>query len=224
MKIGIMQPYFFPYIGYFQLINLVDEFVIYDNIQYTKKGWINRNKIFNDGASRFMTLPLKKTSDYLNIIDREISPTWKNDRKKILNLIRSSYAKAPEFNNVYPAIENCLMYPDFNLFNFLLNSIKCINSLLAIDTEITISSSIKIDHNLKSQDKVISICKNLQADTYINSTGGTLLYDKREFLVQGINLKFIKSTDLINKLSIIDEIMLNPVDKVRQRLNLFSLL
>ena len=110
------------------------------------------------------------------------------------------------------------------MYKFLLNSIKCINSLLAIDTEITTSSSIKIDHNLKSQDKVISICKNLRADTYINSAGGTLLYDKREFLAQGINLKFIKSTDLINKLSIIDEIMLNPVDKVRQRLNLFSLL
>ena len=87
MKLAIMQPYFFPYIGYFQLIKSVDEFVIYDNIQYTKKGWINRNRILVNGTDYLISLPLKKDSDYLNVVDRQLAESWEKDRTKLLTLI-----------------------------------------------------------------------------------------------------------------------------------------
>ena len=90
-KIAIMQPYFFPYIGYFQLINSVDEFIIYDNIQYTKKGWINRNRILVNEKDQLITLSIKKDSDYLDIVKRELSETWDKDKNKMINIIKSSY-------------------------------------------------------------------------------------------------------------------------------------
>ena len=101
MKIAIMQPYFSPYIGYFQLINAVDEFVIYDNIEFTKKGWINRNRILFNGNDIFITLPLKNDSDFLQIRDRFLSDNWELDRKKILNKITESYRKAPLFDKAF---------------------------------------------------------------------------------------------------------------------------
>ena len=119
MKAGIMQPYLFPYIGYFQLMNAVDEFVLYDNIEYTKKGWINRNRILVNGKDTYIGLPLKKDSDFLTIVERNLAENWPAERKKILNKISSSYKKAPQFGKVYPVIESAFMFEDFNLFNFI---------------------------------------------------------------------------------------------------------
>ncbi len=83
MKLAIMQPYFFPYIGYFQLINTVDEFVVYDNIEFTKKGWINRNRILVNGKDEYITLPIKKDSDFLHVKDRFLAETWSKDSAKM---------------------------------------------------------------------------------------------------------------------------------------------
>ena len=115
-KLAIMQPYFFPYIGYFQLINSVDEFVIYDNIQYTKKGWINRNRILSEGKDKLISVSLKKDSDYLNVVGRKLSETWINDSKKILNLIFNAYHKSPFFEEVYLLIKKCILNENNNLF------------------------------------------------------------------------------------------------------------
>ena len=86
MKVAIMQPYFLPYIGYLQLLNSVDKFILYDDIEYTKKGWINRNRIV-DGE--IITLPLKKDSDYLNVVERRLSDDWRKQKTKLLNKIES---------------------------------------------------------------------------------------------------------------------------------------
>ena len=228
-----MQPYFFPYIGYFQLISSVDEFVIYDNIQYTKKGWINRNKILSNGQDKTITLPLKKDSDYCNVVDRRLSDSWPNERKKTINLIKGCYAKAPHFRQAFAVIEECLLYGDINLFNFLLNSIKKINEYLNIQTQIITSSTLEIDHNLKSQDKVTSICKILNAQVYINAIGGTDLYSKEHFSKNDIKLNFIKSDPIIYKqfknsfvpwLSIIDVMMFNSPESTKKHLNKYKLI
>src|SRR5688572_4948402 len=105
MKLGIMQPYLFPYIGYFQLMNAVDEFVIYDNIEFTKRGWINRNRILVNGKPVFITLPLRNDSDYLHVKDRFLADNWVLHRKKNLNRIVESYNKAPLFASAFPIIE-----------------------------------------------------------------------------------------------------------------------
>ena len=233
MKLAIMQPYFMPYIGYFQLINSVDEFVIYDNIQYTKKGWINRNRILVDNKDQLLTIPLQKDSDYLNIIDRKIAGSWVEDRKKLVNVLKSSYSKAPYFKEAFELIQECLLCDKNNLFEFILNSLNKINLYLEINTPIILSSTINIDHNLKSQNKVLSICEAQKATTYVNAIGGTELYNKEIFKLKNINLNFIKSEKIeynqfngnfISWLSIIDVMMFNSKDKIKEYLNSYTLI
>jgi hypothetical protein len=233
MKIGIMQPYMFPYIGYFQLINSVDEFIIYDNIQYTKKGWINRNRILINGKDQLITIPIKKDSDYLNVVERELSESWENDKNKMLNVIKSSYNKAPYFQEIFELILKCLNNPKTNLFRFIYDSIILINGYLEIKTPIVISSTVNIDHTLKSQNKVLSLCKEQNADVYINSIGGIELYDKEIFKQNGIELNFIKSNPIKYKqfnnefvpwLSIIDVMMFNSKAKIQEYLNEYTLI
>jgi hypothetical protein len=222
-KIAIMQPYFFPYIGYFQLVNAVDEFVIYDNIQFTKKGWINRNRILVNHKDDYISLPLKKDSDYLNINQRLLADTWNVDRKKMLNRIVESYRKSPQFDQVYVLLENCLNADDSNLFDFILNSLKQILAYLSISSKIVISSSIDIDHDLKSEEKVLAICKAQKAEEYINPIGGLELYSKERFELNGIKLQFQKSKpinysqykdEFVPWLSIVDVLMFNTKDEV----------
>jgi hypothetical protein len=233
MKLAIMQPYFMPYIGYFQLIHSVDEFIVYDNIQYTKKGWINRNRILSNNKDELITLTLKKSSDYENIVKKRLSDNWNNDKIKMLNKIKSSYQKAPYFKEIFELINVCLEYNEKNLFNFINHSICMVSKYLKIDTPIIISSTINIDHSLKSQNKVIAMCKEKNASTYINAIGGIELYDKNFFNDNKIELKFIKSNPIVYKqfnsnfipwLSIIDVMMFNSQERVSQYCKEYSFL
>lgn len=228
MKIAIMQPYLFPYIGYFQLIKNVDEFIVYDNIQFTKKGWINRNRLLVNGKESYLTLPLKKDSDYLDIKDRYITEDWTLERKKIINKIKETYIKAPFFQPVFPLIEGIINFENKNLFQFIFNSLKQINNYLDIKTPLIISSSIEIDHSLKAEDKVIALCKARLASNYINPIGGIELYSKDIFRAAGLELQFLKTNNLIYPqfknefipfLSIIDVMMFNNKEKVKEYLN-----
>lgn len=232
-KIAIMQPYFFPYIGYYQLINSVDEFVIYDNIQYTKKGWVNRNKILFNNKEYTFTLPIQKDSHTLNIDKRYISENWNSERDKLFTKIKISYSKAPFFFETIKLIEEIFFYENHNLFDFLFNSLIKTCNHLSIDTKITISSNIDIDHNLKGKDKVISICEKLKCSDYINAIGGRNLYNKSEFSEKNINLHFIKSNpiiykqnnaDFFNGLSIIDVLMFNDTESINNHLKNYELI
>ena len=227
MKIAIMQPYFLPYIGYFQLANAVDKFVVYDNIQYTKRGWINRNRILANGKETMISLPVKKASDYLNIVDRELGDSWLMDRPKLLNRILSAYRRAPEFDTVHTLVQDILGYEDRNLFNFIHNALKLVFAYVNIETPIVISSSLDIDVELKGQDRVIATCKALDADKYLNPIGGIELYCKNEFVANGINLEFLRTgaftygqpiEHFIPFLSILDVLMYSPISAVENYL------
>lgn len=231
MKIGIMQPYFFPYIGYFQLIQAVDRFIVYDNIQYTKKGWINRNRILQNGKDVLISIPLKKDSDFLDVKDREISADFRKD--KLLNQIREAYRRAPYFEQAFPVIEQIVQHDDTNLFRFIHNSIVRTCEYLKIGTEIVISSNVPIDHSLKNQDKVLALCEAVGATTYVNAIGGMELYSKETFWENGIELKFIKSQPLeypqfgnefVPWLSIIDVMMFNSREVINELLGLYMLI
>ena len=227
MKVAIMQPYFFPYIGYFQLMNLADKFVVYDNIEYAKKGWVNRNRILVDGRDEYITLPLKKDSDYLDVRDRFLADTWDQNKKKLLNRITESYRKAPCFKNAFPVIEECIHFEKNNLFDFIFNSLQKTNEYLEITTPIVVSSDILIDQSVKAEQKVISICRALGATVYYNPIGGLELYSKQMFNENGIDLNFIRSNDIVYQqyskdfipwLSIIDLMMFSPKEKIRKYL------
>lgn len=220
-----MQPYFLPYIGYFQLLNAVDKYVIYDNIQYSKKGWINRNRILQNGKDLLISIPLEKDSDYLDVKDRCVSKGF--DRKKLLNQIRESYRKAPYFEEVMLMMENIINFEGENLFQYIYNSVQRICAYLNINTEIVISSSLSIDHSLKGQDKVLAICKELQATDYINAIGGQELYNKEDFKKENIGLHFLSTNPIEYKqfknefvpwLSILDVMMFNSVDEMGEML------
>lgn len=224
-RLAIMQPYFLPYIGYFQLIQAADQFIVYDNIKYTKKGWINRNRILQHGKEALLSLPLKRDSDFLDVVERELAPDF--DDAKFLRSILESYRRAPYFNEVAPVLAAVMSCEDRNLFRFIHNSIIQVCAYLDIDTEITISSTLPIDHSLKSQDKVIALCKQAGADIYINPIGGTALYSKEVFKAQGIELKFLQALSFeyqqsgqafVPWLSMIDVMMFNSVESIKERL------
>src|SRR2546425_12732329 len=226
MRLAIMQPYLFPYIGYFQLIDAVDLFVVYDNIKYTKKGWINRNRILQGGKDALFLLPLKGDSDFLDVKDRELAADFK--RGKLLNQLKEAYRRSPYFERAFPVVEEVIHYNDANLFRFLHNSIVKVCEYLRIDTQIAISSSLQIDHSLKTQEKVIAICEKVGANQYINAIGGMDLYTKMDFQAKGIELKFLKSkpfeykqfnNDFVPWLSIIDVMMFNSVDTISECLS-----
>lgn len=219
-RLAIMQPYFFPYIGYFQLIGAVDMFIVYDNIKYTKKGWINRNRLLQDGKDVMFSLPLKGGSDDLNVCERELAANFRRD--KLLNQFREAYRRAPYFGATFPLIEQIVQHTDQNLFRFLHHSIVKTCQHLGIATEIRISSDIDIDHALKSEDKVLALCSAVGADTYVNAIGGMGLYSREGFRDEGVDLKFLQSRpfeyeqfgdSFVPWLSMIDVLMFNPRER-----------
>jgi len=221
MKAAAMQPYFFPYIGYYQLISAVDLFIVYDNIKYTKKGWINRNRMLQNGRDVIFSLPLKGGPDCLDVRERELAAEFNRD--KLLNRLEGAYRRAPYFAQTFPLVERIVRHEDANLFRFLHHSIVETCGHLGIPTEIRTSSGIAIDHGLKSQDKVLALCKAVGTSSYLNAVGGMELYSKESFREKGIDLKFIRSKPFrytqfgdafVPWLSIIDVMMFNPLDAV----------
>lgn len=222
-----------PYIGYWQLLSAVDTYVVYDNIEYTKKGWFNRNRILEIDHDKLFTIPLKKDSDFLPINQRSLSTDSTADIARTLRIIQQNYKKAPYFAAAYPVIEQCFLFSDKNLFEYIFNSIKAICTYLTIKTNIVFASKAAIDHSLKAEKKVLAICKTLQADTYINAIGGKELYDKAEFKSSGIDLRFIKSKPVeyqqfgkpfVPWLSIIDVMMFNDQATITRMLDQYELL
>jgi hypothetical protein len=194
---------------------------VYDNIKYTKKGWINRNRMLQNGKDEIFSLALRSDSDSLDICERELAANF--NREKLLNQLKGAYRRAPHFEQTLPLIEKIVLCDDANLFRFLHKSIVKVCEHLGIATEIKTSSSIDIDHRLKNQDKVLALCEAVGASTYLNAIGGMPLYSKEMFLEKGVNLKFIKSKPFeyaqlgdvfIPWLSIIDVMMFNPLDVI----------
>ena len=224
-RVAIMQPYFLPYVGYFQLINSVDQFVIYDDIKYTKKGWINRNRFLLNGSDSLFSIPISKASDSLNVNKRTISETF--DRAKLFNQFRGAYAKAPHYTEVAELIEKIVYFPDGNLFEYIKNSVIQVCNYLEIKTPIITSSDLDVGTNLKSETKVLAICKALGATEYVNPVGGIELYKQNTFESQNINLYFLKSDyfeyeqfkhNFVPWLSIIDVLMFNNTLVVRDKI------
>jgi hypothetical protein len=230
LKVAIMQPYFLPYIGYFQLIAAVDEFVIYDNIEYTKKGWINRNRFLVNGVDQTFTIPLKKDSDYLQVRQREISQEMCPE--KLLNQFRETYRKAPYFEFVYPMVVSIVKFEERNLFTYINNSVFEVCRYIGIETPIVACSKLGADHSLKGQARVISICKSLGATHYVNPIGGQTLYSARDFADEGIALSFLKSQSreypqfggvFLPSLSILDVMMFNSREVIQEMLQEYEI-
>ncbi len=218
-----MQPYFLPYIGYFKLIKEADTFVVYDDVNFIKKGWINRNNILVNEQQFLFTIPLQYVSQnkLINEIEIDENSEWK---KGLLKTINHAYSKAPFFKEVYPLIKKIIEFQETNIAKFILYSLEQVCCFLEIKTNIIISSDIKKINILKGQEKIIDICQKLGATYYLNASGGKSLYDENQFLNGNIFLKFIEPPQItypqfkntfIPYLSIIDVLMFNSLESIQ---------
>ena len=233
MKLGIMQPYFLPYIGYWQLISYVDKFVVYDDVTFIKGGLINRNRYLYQGEAKYFNIIMDGASSYKKINEISLLQDGARSRKKLLSTIQMAYKKAPQFEIIYPLMESIIMFDESNMSKFIENSICCICEHLGISTEILISSNIEKTPDLTKDDRVIDICKRLNADTYINAIGGRDLYAQDKFAQNGLSLGFIKTGEIIYKqfndtfvpgLSILDVMMFNSPETISTMLDNYSII
>lgn len=218
-----------PYIGYFQLIKAVDKFIIYDDVNFIKGGWINRNNILLNKQRFLINILLSGASSNKLINEIQIQES----QNKLIKTIESAYKKAPMFGEIFPLFLQIMEYKDKNLASFLGNSITELCKFIGIKTEMIYSSHIEKDNSLKAQEKILHICKLLEAKEYINAIGGQELYDKDDFHNVGIKLSFIKSNlhpynqfnnEFIPSLSIMDVMMFNSVEEINVMLDKFEVL
>lgn len=228
MTLAIMQPYFFPYIGYWQLINAVDTFVVYDDVNFIKQGYINRNSILANNKAQKITLEVIGASSGRMIKEVQVG----GNGRKILKNIDQAYKKAPEYEKVFPLIQSILEDPEQNLAKFVGNSIQKISAYLEMNTKIIYSSGLDKDNGLKAQEKVLDICQRLEASHYINMIGGQELYCKETFRSKKIELDFMQTelieykqfkNEFIPRLSIIDIMMFNSKDEIKNMLERYRL-
>ena len=222
MKLAIMQPYIFPYLGYFQLINSVNTFVILDDVNYITRGWINRNKIMVNGAEKYITIPLEKQSQNKLICDHYFywEDNWSN---KILKTIHHAYGKALFYNDIIPMLKFLFSnkgHQSLSDFNF--QCLKAISDRLDINVVFEFSSKYNSNLSLKGNERIVNLCKKFDATTYINAIGGKELYAHEDF--NPINLRFIKRLDNENNLSIIDILMRNGFTKTKELINQYELI
>lgn len=231
MTIAIMQPYFLPYLGYYQLINAVDKFILFDDVNYINKGWINRNRILLGGQPHGFSIPLQKASQNKKISEILVSddPKWK---KKILNTISHAYKKAPLYEEVFPLINDIIHDGSTNLSDFLHNNIKRTMEFLEIKTELVPTSSSYSNSSLSGQTRILDICKQEQATQYLNAIGGKELYSSADFDKENIELRFITSgkiqyqqfkNEFVPNLSMLDVMMFNSKDEITVHLNNFDI-
>ena len=231
MRIGIMQPYIFPYIGYFQLINAVDKFILYDDVNFINKGWINRNRMLNNGKDSLFSIPLKEASQ--NKLINEIEVNWDSAWKsKFLKTLEQCYKKAPFYQETLLIIQQTLNVDDEPISKIVEHNLRLICKYLDIKTEIVSSSAIYQNSHLKAQERILAICLQEKATQYINPIGGLELYDKDFFEAQNIQLNFIKSkliqypqfkNEFVPWLSMIDVLMFNSKEEIISFINNYEL-
>ena len=223
MKLAIMQPYFFPYIGYFQLMNAVDLFVLYDDVSYINRGWVNRNRIAVAGSPWLFTVPLANASQNVLIKDLRLARNADEWKHRFMKTVAQSYRKAPMFSTVLAMLERTMDGPAVWLMDWIRASFEEISRHLGMQT-VRKSSSVEYgNRELRGQDRILDICAREKADVYVNPINGVELYDRDAFACRNVQLRFLKpeyeyrqfGDSFIPHLSIIDALMFNsPGDMV----------
>jgi len=232
MRLGIMQPYIFPYIGYYQLIDAVDRFVVYDDVNFINKGWINRNNLLVNNKSFLFAIPLKEASQnrHINEIELIDDDKWK---KKFLKTIELSYKRAPYFEEIFIMVKNVIDSDVTHIAHLAIESLKSVVNYLEIKTEFVNSSSIYGNQELKGQMRILDICKKERVDQYLNLVGGMGIYSRQMFADSSVNLNFIKPIlipyrqfidEFVPSLSIIDILMFNSKENIQNMLASYDLL
>lgn len=232
MKLGMMQPYYFPYLGYWQLMNMVDEYIIYDDVNYIKGGWINRNRIKQNNQPAYFNLGVRKASQNRKINEHEVNMPDAN-KEKLLRTFETNYRKAPYYEQTMALLRKTLDCDKTNLAEYLAYCNRAVAEHMGIKTKIYSATELQLGHETHAQDRVIEICKLRGMDGYVNAIGGKELYSVEDFAAQGIELQFLRMNDdiiypqgkgdFIPSLSILDVLMYNSPDEVQELLNRYTL-
>lgn len=231
MKVAVMQPYLFPYLGYYQLVNCADMFVLYDDVAFIKQGRINRNRILSNGDASRITVPVPGASSNKRI--NELAFT--EDVHKILKTIQQAYSKAPFFEQIYSLVERVLTYPERDITAVCQQGIIEVLDYLELKRTIIRSSELEYDRNLPAAKRLVAICDKLGSSDYVNSIGGQKLYDKQQFQAMGCQLSFLEmnaieysqgksKSDFVPKLSIIDALMWCDKAQLKNLLGQYALI
>ena len=226
-----MQPYFFPYIGYWQLIHAVERFVIYDDVNFIVRGWVNRNRILINGSPTYITVPLHQATQNKKIceIDLHSPPGW---RDKLIRMVEITYRKAPHFSEVFPVVEKIIRHETSSLTDYLVHQLHSLSLFMGIKTEFVVSSRCYKNDYLSGQERILDICKRADADVYVNPQGGQQMYDWKSFKNAGVDLRFIimrpipykqRAAGFIQNLSIIDSLMEVGPMEIKQHLDAYDL-
>ncbi len=229
MKLAVMQPYLFPYIGYFQLMYAADLFLIYDDVSYIKQGYINRNTILTShGPTRF-TIPVPGASPNRLISDLAFS----RDVAKVIETIKQSYSKAPYFEDVFAMIRATLEFENRSIAAVCLKSYEEISDYLGIDKQFKKTSELEYDRSATARDRLIALCHKFDANCYLNAPGGRKLYAKPDFAKKGVELKFVDSlpvvypqgggAEFVPNLSILDMLMNCSPELVIEQMSRYEL-
>jgi hypothetical protein len=234
MILSVMQPYLFPYMGYFQLIHATDLFMIHDDVRWIKGGWINRNRILLNGSAGYITLPVEKGSSDDLINQKLLAHEWPRAARKIEAQIRQNYRQSTQYNEVMPLVQQCLETRDPLIGDLAVNSLRLVCGFLGIETPFRHVSELGLEPSLTGQPRVIEINMIVGATRYINPIGGRELYDAASFAAQGIELRFLQARatpypqlgvdEFVPFLSIIDVLMNNPVERVQEMLGEYDLI
>lgn len=233
MRLGIMQPYFFPYLGYYQLISAVDKFIIYDDVNFIRQGWINRNRLLLGGRDFVFSAPLKDASSFKTIDQTELHPRdfpiWK---EKFYRTLGQAYGKAPFYSEILPLVQQIFEEENHQFISQLASaSIIRISQYLQIPTKFVTTAKVYQNAHLKAQNRIIDLCRKENASEYINAVGGQHLYSSADFARHNIRLRFIENIpvpypqyqyDFTAGLSILDVLMFNGKDQSRQLLKSFQ--
>jgi hypothetical protein len=227
-SIAIMQPYLFPYIGYFQLVDSVDAFVFYDDVNFIKKGWIHRNRILIQQEAHFVSLSCKKISQNKLICETELVDDDFHKRKW-MQTCEFAYKKAPFFKQTMDLLESCFSQEFASIGHLAAISVQLVSKYLGLLPKFYLSSENPIGLNEGRAERLIAICEHYQASQLINPVGGGFLYDPNLFYQKGIELTLLKfklnsyqqlhsSHSFVSGLSILDVLMFNSIDEIRTKI------
>jgi hypothetical protein len=233
-SVAVMQPYFFPYLGYLQLLAYVDVFVVYDDTQYVKQSWINRNRILEHGAAAYLTLPVDRRSHNELICEKHLHEPRRHERKA-LERIRHAYHFAPHLDAVSAFLEPLFPGAGETVASFNVRALRALHAFLGLSTRLVVASERAYPRAPTAQERVIQICLEEGGTRYVNPIRARSLglYDQAAFRAAGLELSFLATNadvrydqnggPFVSDLSVIDILMFNTPAETLELLDRFLL-
>lgn len=223
-----MQPYFFPYIGYFQLMKAVETFIMLDDAQYVERSWMNRNRINLNDRPAWITMPVRNASRDLAINQRFYMLA---DGIPVINRkIQAAYSKSPFFADISAMLAGIFEYADANVARFNSNLLISVGRALDLHCQVHFASEFDNPLHFRGEARILDLCQRLGVTHYVNAIGGTSLYQNESFRSVGIRLSFIRTRTVpqqapidIGHLSIIHDMMQTGTECTRELLNMYDL-